>query len=144
MLQKNCMMRHMQPNNDGRSKTESHFNTGGGEGSCATTCCKDMYIQVNSKPRRVLELLQLINLIYIAFMTPMYIAFKIKMDGLHTLLESVSLVISLCVIILNFRTPVIVKGRTTLEFRKVALVYWQNGILIDLCGIVPFNLIFRS
>ena len=77
-------------------------------------------------------------------MTPIYIAFKINMAGLHTFLEAVSLVISLFVIVLNFRTPVIVKGRTTLEFRKVALVYWQNGILIDLCGIVPFNLIFRS
>ena len=115
-----------------------------GEGACATACCKDMYISVNSKPRRVLELLQLLNLIYIAFMTPMYISFKIKMTGLFTLLESVSLIISLFVIILNFRTPVIVKGRTTLEFKKVAHVYWQNGILIDLCGILPFNLIFRS
>ena len=77
-------------------------------------------------------------------MTPMYISFKIKMTGLFTLVESVSLIISLFVIILNFRTPVIVKGRTTLEFKKVAQVYWQNGILIDLCGILPFNLIFRS
>lgn len=77
-------------------------------------------------------------------MTPMYISFKIRMEGLFTLLESISLVISLFVIILNFRTPVIVKGKTTLEFRKVAHVYWQNGFLIDLCGILPFNLIFRA
>ena len=54
----------------------------------------------------------------------MYISFKIRMEGLTMLLESVSLAISLFVIILNFRTPVIVKGKTTLEFKKVALVYW--------------------
>jgi hypothetical protein len=74
----------------------------------------------------------------------MYISFKIQMVGLIMMLECVSIAISLFVIILNFRTPVIVKGTTTLELRKVAAYYWQNGILIDLCGILPFNLIFRS
>ena len=73
----------------------------------------------------------------------MYISFKIEMVGLVMLLECVSIAVSLFVIILNFRTPVIVKGTTTLELRKVATYYWQNGILIDLCGILPFNLIFR-
>lgn len=66
------------------------------------------------------------------------------MEGLAMFLESVSILISLFVIVLNFRTPVILKGRTTLEFNKVVHHYWQNGILIDLCGILPFNLIFRA
>ena len=65
------------------------------------------------------------------------------MEGVTMFLETVSIIISLLVIILNFRTPVIVKGRATLEFKTVAHYYWQNGILIDLCGILPFNLIFQ-
>ena len=90
----------------------------------------------------MLEFVQLLNLIYIAFSTPMYISFKIKMAGLTMFLEIVSIILSVFVILINFRTPVIVKGKTTLEFKKVASYYWQNGILIDLCGILPFNLIF--
>lgn len=132
-LQKSCMLRHIQAesektqlNKDGRS----------------SSCCSDFYIKVNSRPRRVLEFVQLLNLIYIAFSTPMHISFKIKMAGLTMFLEVVSLIFSVFVILINFRTPVIVKGKTTLEFKKVLSHYWQNGILIDLCGILPFNLIF--
>ena len=92
----------------------------------------------------MLELIQLLNLVYIAFTTPMFISFKIKMEGLAMFLETVSIVISLFVIILNLRTPVILKGKSTLELSQVAKHYWQNGILIDICGILPFNLIFRA
>ena len=70
----------------------------------------------------------------------MHISFDLKLEGLALMLESLSLVVSLIVLILNFRTPVIVKGETTLSPSKVAKYYWQNGMLIDLCGIVPFNL----
>ena len=93
-------------------------------GGSPQSCCNDFYIQVNSRPKRVLELLQLCNLVYIAFSTPMYISFRIEMVEVAMLLECVSLVISVFVIILNFRTPVIVKGRSTLELRKVMLHYW--------------------
>ena len=95
---------------------------------------------MNSKPRRSLECLQLLNLIYIAFAIPMHISFDIKIKDLALMLESISLVVSFIVLILNFRTPVIVKGETTLSPSKVAKYYWQNGMLIDLCGIVPLNL----
>lgn len=132
-LQMAVMMRHLSVDTE---KAAYNVNERG--------CCKDLHIKPNSKPRRVLELLQLLNLIYIAFSTPMYISFKIKMVGLAMLLECVSIILSLFVIIFNFRTPVIVKGRMTLEFKKVATYYWQNGILIDLCGVLPFNLIFTQ
>ena len=108
-----------------------------------TYCCSDFYIDVNSRPRRVLEFLQLLNLIYIAFSTPMFISFNIKMQGLTLLLEILSIIFSVLVIILNFRTPVNVKGKASLELKKVTSYYWHNGMLIDLCGILPFNLMFR-
>ena len=80
-------------------------------------CCKDFYIQVNSRPRRVLDLLQMLNLVYVAFTTPMYISFKIERQGLAIFLEIVSIVLSMFVIVVNLRTPIIVKGKQSLEFR---------------------------
>lgn len=74
----------------------------------------------------------------------MYISFEIKMAGLAMLLETVSVVFSAFYIILNFRTPVIVKGKPSLHFKQVLNHYWQNGLLIDLCGLLPFNLIFPA
>ena len=94
------------------------------KGTSGDTFCKDFYLQLNSMPRRSLECLQLINLIYIAFAIPMHIAFDIKLEGLALMLESLSLVVSLIVLILNFRTPVIVKGESTLSPSKVARYYW--------------------
>lgn len=55
--------------------------------------------------------------------------------------ELISLGISLLGVFLNFRMPIIVKGESTLAFKKVAKNYWQNGMLIDLCGLIPFNAI---
>ena len=94
------------------------------QGTTNDIFCKDFYLQLNSKPRRSLECLQLLNLIYIAFAIPMHISFDVKIEGLALMLESLSLVISLIVIVLNFRTPVIVKGETTLSLGKVAKYYW--------------------
>ena len=94
------------------------------QGTTKDIFCKDFYLQLNSKPRRSLECLQLINLIYIAFAIPMHISFGMKIEGLALMLESLSLVVSFIVLILNFRTPVIVKGETTLAPSKVAKYYW--------------------
>ena len=66
------------------------------------------------------------------------------MDGLTISLESFSLIISVLVIVVNFRTPVIVRGEQTLTFNKVSRVYWHNGMLIDVFGIVPFNLMLGA
>ena len=104
-------------------------------------CCKDMYIEHNSFPRRILDFFHLLNLIFIAFSAPVEIAFDLGMKDLLFFLEAISLSISFFVIVLNFRTPVIVKGQATLQFSKVANYYWQNGMLIDMCGILPFNLV---
>ena len=72
----------------------------------------------------------------------MYISFAIEMAGLAMFLEIVSIVFSVFVIVVNLRTPIIVKGKPSLAFRQVLGHYWQNGLLIDLCGPLPFNLIF--
>lgn len=105
------MLRHIQAENGGENKS--------GKENGAHNCCKDFYLQVNSRPRRVLDFVQLLNLIYIAFSTPMYISFKIEMAGLAMLLEIVSIVFFAFVILINFRTPVIVKGKPSLQFNQV-------------------------
>lgn len=107
-------------------------------------CFKDCHFELHSKPRRMLELLQLVNLMYIAIATPVHVGFNVEMRGVIMLLESISLAISAIVIFLNFRTPVITRGKHTLALRKVARHYWQNGMLIDLFGVIPLNLLLGS
>ena len=40
-------------------------------------CCSGFYFDMNSTPRRLLELLQLLNLIYIGIATPIHLGFSI-------------------------------------------------------------------
>jgi len=89
-----------------------------------TFICKDLYFEMNSTPRRFLEMFQVLNLMYIGIAIPLHVSFGIKLVGVPFLLEAVSLIFSVLVIFLNFRTPVIVKGETTLELKKVAKYYW--------------------
>ena len=44
--------------------------------------------------------------------------------------------------IANFRTPVMHKGSYTLNFCIVCKNYLNNGLIIDLFGLSPFNVIF--
>ena len=45
------------------------------------------------------------------------------------------------VVIFKFRTPVVLKGGSTLAFRFVCKFYCQNGMVKDLFALLPFNLI---
>ena len=57
------------------------------------------------------------------------------------MLEALSLLVSSFVILLRFRTPVFNKGMPTLSFDKVLRHYWHNGLLADIWGMIPLNLI---
>ena len=61
---------------------------------------------------------------YIAFALPLEISFGVLLTGLPLMIELISLGISLLGVILNFRMPIIVKGESTLAFKKVAKNYW--------------------
>jgi len=63
------------------------------------------------------------------------------MKGLTLMLEALSLLVSSFVILLRFRTPVFNKGMPTLSFDKVLRHYWHNGLLADIWGMIPLNLI---
>jgi hypothetical protein len=56
-------------------------------------------------------------------------------------LEIVSLIIALCIFVINLRTPVILRGGSTLELKTVLVYYYHNGLILDLLALWPLNLI---
>ena len=88
-----------------------------------------------------MDFLHLINMIYIAISTPLIISLIDKMENL-LILEIVSLVISLLVVISKMRTPIIVKGGYTLHFTLIVKNYFNNGLILDLFGLLPLNIAF--
>jgi hypothetical protein len=97
---------------------------------------------MNSNSKFLIDFFSFINLFYIALATPYLIGFHIRFSRDLVVVEVISLLYSLFTIIANFRTPVMVKGEATLKIKQVLKYQWQNGLLLDLFGILPFNLIF--
>lgn len=108
------------------------------------SCWSRLKFNKNSTNRRIIDLVNLLNLLYIAISIPLFIAFNIKMEWYLILLELLSLCISGGVIFINIRTPVIMRGGTTLEFKKVMIYYYHNGLILDIIALWPFNLILGA
>ena len=87
------------------------------------------------------DMVQFVNLLYIALIIPFTIGFNVKMTLPWALVEILSILIQLFVIVMNIRTPVMVKGGATLNFCSVIKYYRRNGLYIDLFAILPLNLI---
>ena len=76
-----------------------------------------------------------------AIAIPIEIAF-IDEPELTLILEIFSILIQITVIIVNFKTPIIVRGGYTINFWLILKNYYHNGGLIfDLFGILPLNCI---
>jgi len=80
-------------------------------------------------------------MIYIAVATPMIVSF-IDEIKVFLVFEVMSIFIQLIVILVNFRTPIIVKGGYTLNLWLVIKNYFDNGLITDLIGLLPLNIIF--
>jgi hypothetical protein len=63
------------------------------------------------------------------------------MRGTLISLEIVSLFIALGILVINLRTPVILRGGSTLELKTVLTYYYHNGLILDLIALWPLNLI---
>ena len=100
------------------------------------------YIQMNSNARYLIDFISFINLMYIGMVIPLQIGFNLEMVGATFGSELISILISVFILVTNFRTPVMVKGEATLKFTQVLKYQWQNGLILDILGILPFNLIF--
>ena len=117
---------------------EMYHNIGGVGSQKMRLCCRSLIFMHNSKANKVMDFLHLINMIYIAISAPLIISLIDKME-IFLILEIVSLVISLLVIIFTMRTPIIVKGGYTLDFSLIVKNYFNNGLILDLFGLLPLN-----
>ena len=64
------------------------------------------------------------------------------MSTVAIIFESISLSMAVFCIIVKLRTSIIVKGRSTVRLNHIIKNYWNEGLIIDLIGLMPFNLIF--
>lgn len=83
------------------------MDTGDNEQSCQSilhSVWQRMYFKRNSTSRRAFDLVQIVNLFYIAVATPLVIGFSIEIDSNLKGLEFLSLFISVAWICGNFRT----------------------------------------
>ena len=103
---------------------------------------EDVYFEEHSRSKEVVRHIQFVNIIYIAITCPLFIGFNIRAEGVVLMMEVVSHLISLLVIISNFRTPVVdEQGKKSIDFDKVFDHYLKNGLIIDIFGMVPLNII---
>ena len=57
------------------------------------------------------------------------------------ILEVISIVIQMLIIFINFRTPIIIRGGYSLNFKFVLKNYMINGLIFDIIGVLLFNVI---
>ena len=92
----------------------------------------------------VLQLVQLVNVLFYAFFVPFTISFNVTFTPTVICLELLSLIVQFVFVAARFRTPIVVGGRFTLDFKKVLHNYYHEGLIIDICGLLPLNLILGS
>jgi membrane-associated HD superfamily phosphohydrolase len=97
--------------------------------------CSKLFFHKNTSKRRCIDFINLLNLLYIAVSIPLLISFDIKMEWYLIFVEAFSLFLSLMFIIINIRTPVHLRGGTTLNLRVVITYYYHNGLLLDLIAL---------
>jgi hyperpolarization activated cyclic nucleotide-gated potassium channel 2 len=105
-----------------------------------TGLCSKIRFDTNSNFRRIIDFVHLLNLLYIAVSIPLLISFDIKMESYLVLLELISLILSAFFIFVNIRTPVHLRGGTTLKIKVVIQHYYNNGLILDLFALWPLNL----
>lgn len=82
-------------------------------------------------------------MIYIAITLPLEIAF-LSRNHFTLTLDMLSILFQAFYILVILRTPVMVSGFYTLSFKHVLRNYFHNGLLIDLMGVLPLNVIFEN
>jgi hypothetical protein len=88
-----------------------------------------------------LKIVQMVNVLYIAFMVPFSVGFEYPMNTVSITLESISLLVQFVYVVSKLRTPVLVNGRKTLQLKYVLRNYYYQGLIIDAFGLLPLNLI---
>jgi hypothetical protein len=91
-----------------------------------------------------MKFVQLINLLYIAFTVPFEISFDVPMGSGLIIAEIISLLVQAIYMGMILRTPVMLKSKPTLRFRNVLNNYYNDGLIIDVFGLLPLNLILGA
>ena len=91
--------------------------------------------------RQIFQLSKFLNLIYIAFFPPFSIVFDKELTRPLIAVKIISLLFSLFCVVIKLRTPELYKREKTVELSKVLQIYYHNGLIPDLFGLCPFNVI---
>lgn len=89
-----------------------------------------------------MSIVQLLNTWYIAISIPLEVAFLGKLHPALVVTEIISIFLSIAVLVVYFRTPTLTKGGLTLSFMAVLKSYLRHGLIFDLMGALPLNLLF--
>lgn len=88
-----------------------------------------------------MKIVQFINLLYISFMIPFAVSFDYPMNASAITIEVVSLCIQFLFVASKLRTQVFVQGQPTFRLYYVLENYRNEGLMIDLFGLLPLYLI---
>jgi len=75
-------------------------------------------------------------------MIPFEVGFEYPMNKKAITFEAISLGLQIIYIVIKLRIQIIVKGRYTVRLKYVLTNYMNEGLIIDIFGLLPFNLIF--
>jgi len=98
-------------------------------------------VKRESKYMTVLQLVQLINLYFVGFFVPVTVSFTLPHTNIMIGLEIASLLIQFIFVLSKIRTPVIVNDRYSLRIGNVLHYYYYEGLVVDLFGLLPLNLV---
>ena len=93
---------------------------------------------------RTFDILHIINMFYIIISIPLWVGFQIKMEFSLIAIEIISIFISLITIVINLRVQVIRRSGPTVDFKEVISYYYSNGLILDLFGLWPLNLVLGA
>lgn len=99
----------------------------------------------SSRTRTILDFIHMINLVYIALAVPFHVAFLPLLDNKVVLFfEILSIVLQVLAIIVKVRTPIVYEGEHTLKFIPILKNYLKKGLIIDLMGALPLNIVLGN
>lgn len=101
-----------------------------------------LYFNKISRTRTIIDFLHMLNLINIAVAVPFTIAFQEQLDPTSFLVwETCSVLLHCLIMAVHLRTPVPLVGSTSLRLGPVLSQYYEQGLLPDLLGALPLNLV---
>lgn len=103
---------------------------------------RKFWMRPNSIARLSIELVHLAMILYSAFALSVIVCFKIDMDGIPLYLEYICLGEFIFYSICQLRIAQYESGALTLTFKNSLRHYWETGLLVEIIGQFPVNIIY--